>query len=122
MLRRFSFLAVVICLASGCDKEGVGNFPLKDAKPGWSVSAIKNYIACEPAQSKKCQCVVKEITSKYTPDQVKEKSPLVAADILSAQVRCEGSLLKNPVTIEAPKPSPGTGTSCPPGSGPCNQL
>lgn len=101
---------VIFCMGIfvlvGCGKDGLfGN--LSGAQPGWTPDSIKRYIGCEPVESKHCKCTVDLITKKYTPDQVKEKSPIVAADMLMMSKSCDGSL----VAME--KPTSGTSTKPP---------
>ena len=89
-LKHFVIYCAVIFAFAGCGKDGFFN-TLSGTQPGWTAEAVKRYIGCEPVESKNCKCVVEKITKKYTPDQVKEKSPLVAADMLMMSKSCEGS-------------------------------
>ncbi len=111
MVRGFFVALSLTLLLTSCGKDGTSstqNEWLKNAKPGWSEQAVRDYIACEPVESKVCQCIIGKITPKYTPTQVHEKSPLVAADMIGAYHSCAES--KQPISTPVPphtKPKPG---------------
>lgn len=89
---QFAILLTQLAILSSCGnsneaaKTGPG-VPL-NSKGNWTAELIEKLIACQPNPGKVCDCVIPKITEKYTPDQVKEKSPYVAADMLAFKAQC----------------------------------
>ena len=84
------FVTFIIISCGDSDNKG-GNAPGLKSKAGWTNELIDTLIACQPNPSDTCNCVIPKVTEKYTPEQVREKSPLVAADMLIIKTNCEAS-------------------------------
>lgn len=107
MAQFYTFLAVVVILGlTGCDKDDVaprgGKAVPLNSKSGWTAELIETLIACQPNPSTTCDCIIPKVTAKYTPEQVKEKSPYVASDMLIIKGQCEHH--DSPVSSSAPVP------------------
>ena len=90
-------------LAVGCDdKENQAAEPPMDPKSLWSEGAIQSYIGCEPVDSALCKCVIEKITAVYTPEQVRQRPPMVASDLLAAHGKCLYPSTDEPVPQTAP--------------------
>lgn len=103
---RFIFFLFVLGTLVGCSGgSGVGTnggVPA-NSQPGWTADLIETLIACKPYPGPICDCVVPQITRKYSPDQVREKSPFVSADMLGMKADCTAA--GSAVAIEKPEPS-----------------
>ncbi len=93
-LKVLGFILCLLVVSSCGDKQEeakqVPNVPI-NSKAGWTQESIDVLIACQPYPGKMCECVIPKVTTKYTPEQVKEKSPYVAEDMLSIKAECGGS-------------------------------
>jgi hypothetical protein len=113
-LNKFSavIVALLFVLSACSDDGGKGSdkpsVPLK-SKAGWTPELIENLIACHPNPGAVCDCIIPVVTARYTPEQVREKSPYVASDMLSIKANCKDKLeqvssptMKEPQEIKVP--------------------
>ncbi len=87
---RFGFVGVLflILILVGCGDDSKAP---PGSQPGWSGELVKTLIACEPNPGPVCDCVIPQITTKYTPEQVREKSTYVVQDQIKIKAQCEKS-------------------------------
>ncbi len=100
---KYLFILLVAFSVIRCDKpRNNTDFVPPGSKPGWNAEQIDTAIGCDPFPGPVCNCVVPEITKRFTPEEVRQKSVPVSQAIDQIYSQCR-------VAVN-PKPAPEVAT------------
>ena len=89
-MTRFAIYALLLLslVFVGCGRDE--EVKVSGVKGGWSKSTVDTLIGCQPSPGPVCDCLIPRVVAKYTAEQVKQNSALVAQDLLTMKNSCGG--------------------------------